>query len=455
MAISATGIASGLDTSSLIQASMMLERLPLERMQKQLSTTQSKISAVGQVKSAIASLQEAAKAISDAGNLYSYKATLGNADLASVTTSGKAAAGTYSLEVEKLATSHKLTSAGNIDTSAGGTLTLEIGSTKTGSFAAKDGTSPVTVNVAAGASLSDVAKSINDADAGVSATVINGVSGQQLVLTGKETGETNQIKITSTIGGLGFDPDASKTAGNMTEVTKAENAKVRIDGIELANAASNTITDAVTGVNLTLKSTNAGNPTQLTISNDTSEIDTKLKAFVDAYNKARTTMKDLSSYDVSKKSAAVLNGDGTVSSALSELRGLLSTVPDGVSNAYPSFLNIGVETSASGVLSINADKFKAAVNADFSSVAKTIAAYGSAFNATTTEMNGTDGLISNRLNGLNSVTKSLNTNITAQERRLTIVQARYEKQFANLETLLSSMNTTGSYLTQQLSSLSS
>ncbi|MDR0577050.1 MAG: flagellar filament capping protein FliD [Candidatus Accumulibacter sp.] len=468
MATSVSGIVSGLDTASLIKASMALERLPLERMQKQLSSTQSKISAMGQVKSAIAGLQEAAKAIADAGGLYSYKASLSNADVATVTANGKAAQGSYQIEVERLASSHKLASAGGVDPSAGGSLTIELGSVAGGSFTAKAGSSPVTVNVAAGASLSDVAKAINGSDAGVSATVINGENGPQLMLTSKETGEINQMKITGGGGlsgiGLDFDPAASHpvfdpnnpqfSTSGMTQTDAAQNAIVKIDGITLANTTSNTITDAVTGIDLTLKATNAGKPAQLTVSNDISDFETKVKTFVDAYNKARDTMKNLSKFDVEGKGAnsGVLNGNGTVSSALSELRGVLSTVPADASGAFPTLASLGIETSASGTLSFNADKLKAAAQSDFASAAKTIAAYGTAFDAVTKRMNESDGLITRQIDGLNATTTRLNDSISAQERRLAIVQTSYEKQFANLETLLSSMNRSSGYITQLVSS---
>jgi flagellar hook-associated protein 2 len=434
MTISSSGIISGLDIQSIISASMAYDRLPLERAQSQLTKTESKISAMGQIKSAIAGLQEAAKAISNSSDLYSYKASLSKDGIATASSNGKAAPGSYSVEVEKLATSHKLTSATGINVSANETLTIQVGS----------GASK-TVDIRAGASLSDIAKAINDADAGVSATVINGKAGAQLVLTGKETGEANQINITSTNAGSGL------ISSNMTEKTAAQDAELTIDGIEI-KSASNTITDAVTGVNLTLKEKGA---TQLTISNDTGDFETKLKTFVDAYNKARSTMKELSSYDASKKTAAALNGDGAVSNAMNQLRGLLSTVPEDLDKDDPfSYLaNLGVETSSAGVLSINTNKLKSAMTSDFASVTKTIAAYGSSFNALTTELNGADGLIANRLSGLNSTTSRLNDSIGALERRLETVQARYEKQFAGLETLLSSMTATSDYLTRQLDSL--
>ncbi|MDR0440381.1 MAG: flagellar filament capping protein FliD [Candidatus Accumulibacter sp.] len=435
MAIAASGIISGLDVASLIRASMTFERLPLERAQKQLSATESKISAVGQVKSAIAGLQEAAKNISDSSKLYSYKASVGNADVASVTASGTAAAGKYSLEVSQLATSHKLTSAANLDVSSGGTLNIQVG----------NGASK-TVNIAAGASLSDAAKAINDADAGVSATVVNGANGAQLMLTSNETGASNEIKLNSTISGL--------DSGSMTEVVKAQNARLSIDGIAI-ESASNTVTNAVTGVDLTLKSTTT-TATQVSVNNDTSELETRVKGFVDAYNKARDTMRSLSQYDASgDKNHGVLNGDGTVSSALSELRGLLSTVPAGASAAFSSLVDMGIETSAAGVLSINTSRFKTASETDFTALTRSIAAYGSAFEKATAKMTGTDGLIANRLDGLSSTSTRLKDTISVQERRLVTVQARYEKQFANLETLLSSMTSTGNYLSQQLASLAS
>jgi flagellar hook-associated protein 2 len=93
------------------------------------------------------------------------------------------------------------------------------------------------------------------------------------------------------------------------------------------------------------------------------------------------------------------------------------------------------------------------MEADFASVTKSIAAYGSAFDKLTTAMNGSDGLIANRIDGLNSTTRRLEDSIGVEERRVALAQTRYEKQYANLETLLSSLTTTSNYLTQQLASL--
>lgn len=454
MTVSSAGILSGLDTTKIISGLMALERLPLERLQTQKSTVASKISAMGKVKSAIASLQEAAANIAKTSSLYSYKGALTDTSIATATTTSSAVAGTYSVEVEQLATNHKLQSAATVDPSAGGSLTIEIGSTASGSFVPKSGTSAVAVTIDAGSSLSDVATAINEANAGVSATVVNGTDGPQLIVTSDETGETNQIKITSTISGLGFDPENPLTGGNMTQATEAKNAILKIDGITIANTTSNTVTDAITGVTLNLTATNDNTPTQLVISNDSSNLETKLQAFVDAYNSARSTIKTLSKYDSTGESTGILNGDTTVTSALNQLRGLLSTVPSDVSSSYQYLSELGVNSSSDGTLSLDKDVLKTAMATDFSSVAKTVAAYGTAFDTLTTDMNDSeDGLISVRIDGLNTTSNNLDDRIESTSRLISMVQARYEAQFTALETLLASMNTTSTYLSQQLENL--
>lgn len=450
-----TGIASGLDTASIISQLMAVEKAPLTRLQSQLSTVESQISAMGKVKSAIASLQDAAEAIATASDLYTYTGAVANTSIATATTSASAVAGTYSLEVDQLATYHKLKSSAGIDTSSGGTLTIQLGSTSSGSFVQKSGTSAVSVSVAAGASLSDIASSINSANAGITATVISGSDGDHLVVTGSESGEPNQIKIESTIDGLGFDPDDASASGNLSQVTAAQNAIVKIDGITIANTTSNTVIDAVTGVTLTLKgTTGSGVTTELTVSNDSSGLEDKLQAFVDAYNSARSTLKSLSQYDSTGSSTGVLNGDTTVTSALNQLRSLLSTPPSGVSSSYQYLSQLGISSSSDGTLSLDTSTLETAMTSDFASVAKTVAAYGDAFDTLTTDMTNTDGLITNRLSGLSTTSDNLNDRIEAMSRLLETVQARYEAQFTALETLLSSLQTTSTYLTQQLSSLS-
>lgn len=319
-----TGIVSGLDTAGIISKLMAVESAPLYSAQSQLTKVDSQISAMGKVKSAIASLQTAAAAIATSSGLYTYAGTVANTSVASITTGTGATAGSYSLEVDQLATAEKLRSATGVDPSAGGTLKISLGSYSASSgFSAS---STASIAIPAGATLSDVATAINNAGAGVTATVINGSSGSQLVVTGSSTGETNKIKIDSTISGLGYDPANTSASGSMSEVTAAQNAIVKVDGITLANTTSNTVTNAVSGLTINLTGTNQNNPTTITVANSNSGLESKLQAFVTAYNSARSTLKTLSQYDSTGSSSGVLNGDSTVTSAINQLRNLLSTV---------------------------------------------------------------------------------------------------------------------------------
>jgi flagellar hook-associated protein 2 len=453
MAISSAGVGSGLQVDSIISKLMDVERQPVTNLQTRQTKYTSQISAMGQIKSSIAALQTAAHAIATASSLYSYKGTLADTTIASASTSSSAVGGTYSVEVERLAGTHKLTSAAGADASAGGTLNIQIGSTATGSFVAKSGTSTVAVTIAAGSTLSDMASAINAADAGVSATVINGASGAQLVVSSKSTGETNQIKISTAMSGFAFDPLDPSAVGNLTQKDPGQDAILKIDGITIANTSSNTVTDAIKGVTLTLTKTNDNAPTQLTVSNDSSSLTTKATAFVKAYNDARTLLKNLSKYDPSGTASGVLNGDNTISGALNQLRSALSTAPTGVSSSYPNLSSLGINSQNDGSLKLDSTVLQTALDSNFSSVASTLAAYGTAFDTLTTAMNSSEGLITAHTTGLTATSKRLSDSIEAMNRNLVQVEARYRKQYTALDTLMGKLTTTSSYLTQQLAAL--
>ncbi len=452
MAISSAGVGSGLDVNSLVSQLMALERQPVTKLQTRLTTNSNQISAMGKIKSAIAALQTAADAISTTSGLYSYKGTLADTTIASASTTSSAVGGTYSVEVERLASTHKLTSAAGADASAGGTMTIEIGSTASGSFVAKSGTSPVAVTIAAGSTLANVASAINSADAGVTATVINGESGSQLVVTSKFSGETSQVKITTAMSGFAFDPDNPATVGNLTQKDPGQNAILKIDGITIANTTSNTVTDAITGVTLNLLKTNDNSPTQLTVSNDSSSLVTKATAFVKAYNDARTLMKDLTKYDSTGKASGVLNGDSSISSMMSQLRSALSTIPSGVSSDYQHLSDLGISSQSDGSLKLDSTVLQSVIDKNFSSVASTLAAYGAAFDTLTTSMNASDGLITSRTEGLTATSKLFTSRIEDMNRQLTLVEARYRKQYTALDVLMGKMSSTSSFLTQRFSS---
>ena len=446
MAISSLGVGSGLDLETLITKLMKVEREPLARLQNRKTTYTSQISALGKIKSAIDSLKTAATAMKDPEKLLSLAANAADASVVSASAAAGASTGTHSVEVTRLASAHKLVSSPSVNLSAGGTLTLETGRVSGGVFTPSG--SAATVNIAAGASLSDVASAINSAKAGVTATIVNGAGGQQLVVTSDATGASSQIRM-SGIAGLDFDPAAA--TGGMTQQSAGQDAELKIDGITVVSA-SNTVKDALAGVTLELKKTNSGSPTQLTISGDNSALREKAEAFVKEYNNVISTLKTLSQYSPDGASG-VLNGDSTVRSLLSEIRNNAFNVPAGVDASFERLFSLGISSQTDGTLKFDAAKLDEAASKDISAAAKSLSAYATSFESLAKRLNGTGGLLETRTDSVQQSSRLLDTRIESMNSYLEKVEARYRKQFSSLDSLMGKLRETSDYLAQQFSLL--
>lgn len=476
MAVSSLGVGSGLDLNGLLTNLMQAEQQPLLALQKKEASFQARISALGSLKGALSSLQTTAQGFipvtgQTAANKYAtFKASIADTAIASATASVGAVAGTYSLEVSALAQSHRLTSPDNTDVAgkaaltaglaAGGTLKIELGAltgtSPTQAFTA-DGARELNVTVAAGATLENVRDAINAAatDGRVSATIVNGANGQQLVLSSTKTGTANVMKL-SGIGGLDFDP-AGAGSGTLSQAAanggqSAADAAFKLNGIA-ATSSSNTVTGVLDGVTLTLLKTNVGTPTSLTVSKDsTTALTTAINSFVKAYNDAAKSMKDLGFYDASTKKAGALQGDSALRGAQGQVRSFLQTVAGGTST-YQTLSDIGVSLEKDGTLKLDSTKLTKAVEADYSGVTNLVSTVGTTFKDGLEGLVGTSGNITAATDSTNRMIKDLGKRQSALLDRLAQVESRYRKQFAALDSLVASMNKTSTYLTQQLANL--
>ncbi len=175
---------------------------------------------------------------------------------------------------------------------------------------------------------------INDANAGVTASIINDGSGNRLVIASKDSGLANALKITvadddlanadnAGLSQLVYDASSGGTT-NLSQTVAAQNATAVIDGISISKA-SNTISDAIEGVTLTLLKANTPSATTLSVSRDTAGIQASVQTFVKAYNDLNKTITDLSKYDAATKQASMLTGEATVRSVQSQLRSVFNT----------------------------------------------------------------------------------------------------------------------------------
>jgi len=434
--ITSMGVGSGLNLESLVSDLMKIERLPLVNLQRQVSSFNTKISAMGTLASRLASLQTAAKGLkpdalqSALDKFGTYKGSVGNESVASITVGDGARSGSYSLEVSQLAQGQKSRlDAGSF--TGGGPIEF--------SFADSSKNFSVTPS---STSLSAVANAINQAGKGVTATIVNGTDGQQLVLTGEE-GADNAF----TVGGAGV-------TGSVATVQTAQDAKLKIDGINVVSA-SNTVNDAVTGVTLQLKATNAGAATTMTVEADYGDkITNGLEAFVKAFNDVIGSVKSFGAYDAETRTAGALNGNRILRDTETTLRNLVfgqSSLQDQHGETM-MLSKLGITFQKDGTLSIDSDKLTAAIKKDPSLAASFAAEIGDRFNAGLDRLAGTGGAIQSATDGLRASVRGLEKRQEAMELRMLAVEARYRRQFGALDTLISSMNSTSNFIAQQMAS---
>lgn len=463
--ITSLGTGSGLELESLVTKLMAAESVALTTLQTKQSSYETKISAMGSLRSVLASLQTAAKSMSTdplqtaTDKFASYTAAVTDTKIASATATTGAVAGKYSLEVTTLAESQRLTSSsfGSSATSitaSGGSITLDLGTLSGGTYTA-DSSRSYTLNLAAGATLADLRDAINESDADVTATIINGTSGAQLVLSGAE-GTNNVMRLSSSdITGFNFNPETAGTQ-DWSEDQPAVDAAFKLNGIS-ATSHSNTVTGALDGVTLELTATNIGSPTTLKITEDLSTNVTKaLQSFVSAYNSASSAMTALGAYNPDTKVIGNLQGNSTLRYAMGQVRQtVFGTTSDNASSPYQTLSNIGVTINASGQLSIDTTKLNAAIKADPSTVSNLVTKVGDAFDTTVENLIGTTGSVTIATSGLTKTVSDLESRQEKLQDRLDAIEKRYRSQFGALDTLISSLSSTGDFLTSFISSLSS
>ena len=461
--VSSLGSGSGLDLTGLLTKLMSAEQAPLTLLNTREAKFQASISALGSLKSGLASLQTAAAALSPdltktaTAKFSTYQASIADSSIASVSASGSAVAGSYSLEVTALATAQRQTLGTTygatdpvIDFGGNATRTLTLTQGSGASARSVDITLESTKN-----SLGDLRDAINKAAAGVSAVIVTGADNKQnLVLTTTDTGTAKAVTLSGDASFVDPGGGAAIAASNAFNTTQAaSDASAKINGIAVS-ASGNTLTTAVDGLTINLLKTNAGSPTTITLARDNSTLKGALTTFVKNYNELNSTMASLGSYDATTKSAAALNGDTTLRGAQSQVRGVLQKVPASLSGAvYQHLSEIGISADKAGVLSIDNAKLQKAIDTDFGAVAELVGAYGNSFNSVTTNLLSSSGTISTKIDGINRSVALIDKQRDALNVRLTAIEKQYRAQFTALDSAIASMQNTSSYLTQQLTGI--
>lgn len=476
--ISSIGVGSNLDLSSLLTQLETAESVPLKALEAKAKSYTSKLSAYGTVQSALETFQAAAKKLSDPALFSSVSGTPSVTGILTAASTSASVAGNYNITVSQLAQSQSLVSAGQASTTAaigsgkftidfgtvsGGTLDPATGKYTGSTFTADSTRAAKTITIdPAKSSLADIRDAINTANAGVTATIVNDGSGtpNRLVLTSTQTGDASSMRI-SVDGGadsalqnlLNNDPAGTQ---NLSQTAAALSAKLTVNGIAISSQ-TNTVKEAIQGTTLTLTQTGT---TGLAVEANTYAAKTAISDFVKAYNALQTTAKSLTTYDTDTKTGAALVGDSTLRNLQTSIRKALTASQSGGANDMKVLTEIGVAFQKDGTLAIDSTKLDKAFSADTAGVSRLFAGttggatgYGKQIDALVTDLNSTGGPLKVAQDGVTSTIKALDKQYDQMQARVDATVARYRTQFNQLDVLISSMNSTMTYLTQQFDAM--
>lgn len=480
MSITFSGLATGIDTDSIVSEIMALERVPVDLITEKIAAEEERLEAFSQLKSKIDDLKSAVSDMQLTSQIRTTSVELSSDNYISASTSG-ADLGSYNISVAQLS---------------------QVQKSVTDGFASKTdsvlGTGTITVNgedisiTESNNSLTDLVAAINERTetTGVKASIINdGTGGNEayhLVLTGSDsetsfTVESNLVDSENNVIDLGT-----------TEVQSAQQAVAFIDGIKVVSS-TNTISDAVSGLTINLNAVNetshAGTEeegvdpwewadppvyetTQLDIESDTDALKEKITTFVTAYNGvmdwissgynefgATTDSLTEDDEDAEDILSSVLRGDTTVNSVKRQLQSVLTNVIDNT-GAFSILSEIGISTSTDGGLAIDSSELDDALADNYNDVVALLSGDDEAggvmknYNSLLLDLTSTsDGMYATQKDAYDDAIDSYESQIETMESRLEKREETLRSQFTAMELLVSQLNSQGDYLTQALGAL--
>lgn len=510
---SVDGLVSGLDTTTIINQLMALERRPVENLTARRVAYDAKVTAWDQIGSKLAALRTAVEALDTSTDLRLFKGTTGDSGILTVSAGTGASPGSLSLTVQHLARAHQLVSqrfdtptstvgagtfwaASGLD-GLGATLTVDDGYTS--------GTHTLLVRDAAGgtgqeAVLDGVAVAI-EADAGRQSATFTTEGGQSLTvsfasaplngtatltvanLTSSTATLTDLAANASVAGGparaqvlnVGGDGGArlvvtATRAGAANAISwnwsgspaitfegpedlTSLDAVVEVPGVGTATRPSNTIADLLPGVTLNLVKEDPTKLISIEVAPDTDAVVAKVKAFVDALNDVVKTIQSNTSFDSAAKKAGALSSDATARSLKSSVATVTGNVlPDG---AYTMFSQLGMSITRDGTYTLDDSKLRTALGADFEGVGQAISSLVTPVLAWVKDNDALTGTVSRAKGGAKSTASDLQKQIDGYDVRLAAKEERYRKQFTALEAALGQLKSQSSWLAGQIASLPS
>jgi flagellar hook-associated protein 2 len=354
---SVSGIGSNIDTQAIVKSLVDSERAPKQtQINNQTLKATTSLSSIGKIQAALDAFRGALETMKTSASFSGLAGSSSDEKVATLTTGSGAAAGSFSLLVNKLASASKISTK---VFAAGASSVVNAGTTPT-TLSIKQGSNTFDVSVPAGATLQQVRDSINSqyANQGLSANILTDANGSRMVLTSSTTGVGSDLILSGTSG----------LQTGSTVLATPQNAEYVLDGVSMTSK-SNTIADAVSGVTLKLTGVSptpsgggAATPATITVAANAATLKSSVKGFVDTYNaliKAANAETTVTVNADGSVTSGALTGDASLRSMLSAVRTELNAMAG--TGQMKSLAQFGIKTDQkTGTLSIDDKLFDAA-----------------------------------------------------------------------------------------------
>ncbi len=400
-----------LDVNGIVGQLMSIEQRPVAVLNKKEANYQAKISAYGNISSALSGFQASLRDLNKAEKFQTLKTTSSDATSLTAAASAKAAAGSHTLSISSLASAQTLLAVGQADDvdrigkGEPSKITLELGTVSGGTFDdasgkykkslfSPNGQGAKTVSIdSSNNTLAGIRDAINAAKMGVTATIVNDGSEKPYTLSLSPTsmGANNSLKI-SVAGDetlsklLAHDPAGTQS---LTQTVAAQNAQLTVNGVSVSKA-SNTNADVIPGITLDLLKI-TDKPVTLNVAQDNTSITSAVQGFVKGYNELNKTLQDMTTYNPATKQGSVLQGDATVRLLQSQMRNILNTPISNSGGALTTLSQIGVTIQKDGTMVLDTSKLNEAIKTNAVDVARLFTTVGNSSDAMVSYNTATPG----------------------------------------------------------------
>ncbi|SSW73151.1 flagellar filament capping protein FliD [Achromobacter agilis] len=453
------GSTTGLPLEDILTKLQAAEDKKLSLYTNRQASYEARVSAYGQIQSAVEALQKAAATLGKSSTLDAVKANVVGDGLTATIGDDGATMGEYAIKVISLAAAQTLQS-GNV-----GDRTASNGADGSFEIELTNGDKR-TIELNGDTSLNGIAKAINSDDkAGVRATIITNENGSYLMLSAKDTGEQASVKSITVTGDQKLQNILSYNSGSgaqLTQQTAAADSEIEINGITV-KSGSNNVSTAIDGITLNLtaitgkdSTTGADKVVTLKLQSDTSVASKAVQDFVNAYNSLQSTIGKLTAFDVAAETNQALTGDNTARGIQSSMSNALQVVTS--EGALRSLADLGIAMDPkTGQLKLDQkelDKALTANPADVKRIMTSTDGLAARFDAATKTVLGSNGSIKISQDGLNESIKDVKDQLVRAKASSDASIAAMRAQFIALDKFVSQQTVTANYLTQQFAALS-